>query len=102
VVRRWRLIGYFPFHLLLPARDFAILNLFEPSAPWSDGPEVEHGAHFLILYYSPRASLITRSFNGNTVRNFPTHGQLSAAQGNLTSCLNFDFAKLNLFEPSAL
>ena len=21
------------------------------SAPWSDGPEVEHGAHFLILYY---------------------------------------------------
>jgi hypothetical protein len=46
-------------------------------------------------------SLITRSFNGNTVRNFPTHGQLSAAQGNLTSCLNFDFAILNLFEPSA-
>jgi hypothetical protein len=31
--------------------DFAILNLFEPSAPMSDGPEVEHGAHFLILYY---------------------------------------------------
>jgi hypothetical protein len=31
--------------------DFAILNLFEPSAPLSDGPEVEHGAHFLILYY---------------------------------------------------
>jgi hypothetical protein len=23
-------------------------------------------------------------------------------QGNLTSCLNFDFAILNLFEPSAL
>jgi hypothetical protein len=36
------------------------------------------------------------------LRNFPTHGQLSAAQGNLTSCLNFDFAILNLFEPSAL
>jgi hypothetical protein len=36
-------------------------------------------------------------------RNFPTHGQLSAAQGNLTSCLKlFDFAILNLFEPSAL
>ena len=33
---------------------------------------------------------------------FPTHGQLSAAQGSLTSCLNFDFAILNLFEPSAL
>jgi hypothetical protein len=32
----------------------------------------------------------------------PTPGQLSAAQGNLTSCLNFDFAILNLFEPSAL
>jgi hypothetical protein len=47
-------------------------------------------------------SLITRFFNGNTVRNFPTHGQLSAAQGSLTSCLNFDFAKLNLFDPSAL
>jgi hypothetical protein len=31
--------------------DFAILNLFEPSAPWSDGPEVEHGAHFLIVNY---------------------------------------------------
>jgi hypothetical protein len=44
-------------------------------------------------------SLITRSFNGNTVRNFPTHGQLSAAQGSLTSCLNFDFAILNMFEP---
>jgi hypothetical protein len=25
----------------------------------------------------------------------------SAAQGSLTSCLNFDFAILNLFEPSA-
>jgi hypothetical protein len=36
--------------------------------------------------------------NGNTVRNFPTHGQLSAAQGSLTSCLNFDFAILNLFD----
>jgi hypothetical protein len=35
------------------------------------------------------------------VRNFPTHGQLPAAQGSLTSCLNFDFAILNLFEPSA-
>jgi hypothetical protein len=46
-------------------------------------------------------SLIPTS-NGNTVRNFPTHGQLSAAQGNLTSCLNFDFAILNLFDPSAL
>jgi hypothetical protein len=33
-------------------------------------------------------SLITRFLNGNTVRNFPPHGQLSAAQGNLTSCLN--------------
>jgi hypothetical protein len=29
-------------------------------------------------------------------------GQLSAAQGSPTSCLNFDFAILNLFEPSAL
>jgi hypothetical protein len=50
---------------------------------------------------TPTAPLITRFFNDNTVRNFPTHGQLSAAQGNLTSCLNFDFAILNLFEPSA-
>jgi hypothetical protein len=39
---------------------------------------------------------------------FPTHLlplkvplKVSAAQGNLTSCLNFDFAILNLFEPSA-
>jgi hypothetical protein len=45
---------------------------------------------------------ITRFFNGNTVRNFPTHGQLSAAQGSPTSCLNFDFAILNLLDPSAL
>jgi hypothetical protein len=52
LVRRWRLIGYFPIHLL------------------------------------PRCY-------------FPTHGQLPAAQGSLTSCLNFDFAILNLFEPSA-
>jgi hypothetical protein len=38
-------------------------------------------------------SLITSRFvNGNTVRNFPTHGQLSAAQGSLASCLNFEFA----------
>jgi hypothetical protein len=37
-----------------------------------------------------------------TPSHFPTHGPLSAAQGNLTSCLNFDFAILNLFEPSAL
>jgi hypothetical protein len=44
---------------------------------------------------------LTRSFNGNMVRNFPTHGQPSAAQGSLTSCLNFDCAILNLFEPSA-
>jgi hypothetical protein len=43
-------------------------------------------------------SLITRFFNGNTVRNFPTHGKLSAAQSP-TSCLNFDFAILNLFDP---
>ena len=33
--------------------------------------------------------------NGNTVRNFPTHGQLSAAQGNLTAVFNFDFAIQN-------
>jgi hypothetical protein len=33
---------------------------------------------------------------------FPTHGQLSAAQGSPASCLNFDFAILKLFEPSAL
>jgi hypothetical protein len=26
--------------------------------------------------------------NGDTVRNFPTHGQLSAAQGSLTNCLS--------------
>jgi hypothetical protein len=33
-------------------------------------------------------SLITSRFvNGNTVRNFPTHGQLSAAQGSPTNCL---------------
>jgi hypothetical protein len=31
----------------------------------------------------------------------PLIGQLPAAQGSLTSCLNFDFAILNLFEPSA-
>jgi hypothetical protein len=29
-------------------------KLFDPSALKSDGPEVEHGAHFLILYYPPR------------------------------------------------
>jgi hypothetical protein len=52
---------------------------------------------------APHLSLITSRFvNGNTVRNFPTHGQLSAAQGNLTSCLNFNFAILNLFDSSAL
>jgi hypothetical protein len=42
LVRWWRLTGYFPIHLLPPAQgslnsclnfDFAILNLFEPSAP---------------------------------------------------------------------
>jgi hypothetical protein len=44
--------------------DFAILNLFEPSAPWSDGPEVEHGAHFLILYYP--TSTITGSHTFTT------------------------------------
>jgi hypothetical protein len=37
LVRRWLLIGYFPIHLIpLSVRG---------------GPEVEHGAHFLILYY---------------------------------------------------
>jgi hypothetical protein len=36
-----------------------------------------------LSYTTPRTtngtalSLITRSFNGNTVRNFPTHGQLN-------------------------
>ena len=58
------MVRNFPTHGQLPAAqgsltsclnfDFAILNLFEPSAPWSDGPEVEHGAHFLILYYPLR------------------------------------------------
>jgi hypothetical protein len=35
---------------------FALLNSFDPSALYCsliDGPEVEHGAHFLILYYPP-------------------------------------------------
>ena len=32
----------------------------------------------------------TLPFHGNTVRNFPTHGQLSAAQGSPTNCLSFD------------
>jgi hypothetical protein len=64
--------------------------------------EKSHPAATLVNPNGTALSLITRSFNGNTVRNFPTHGQLSAAQGNLTSCLNFDFAILNLFEPSAL
>jgi hypothetical protein len=37
----------------------------------------------------PPLSLITSRFvNGNTVRNFPTHGQLSAAHGSLTNCLS--------------
>jgi hypothetical protein len=27
------------------------ITFFDPSALWSDDPEVEHGAHFLILYY---------------------------------------------------
>ena len=59
------MVRNFPTHGQLPAAqgsltsclnfDFAILNLFEPSAPWSDGPEVEHWAHFLILYYHPLA-----------------------------------------------
>jgi hypothetical protein len=45
----------------------------------------------------PPERLITSRFvNGNMVRNFPTHGQLSAAQGSPTNCLNFDFAILNL------
>jgi hypothetical protein len=68
---------------------------------------VEHGAHFLILYYPPfqRWRLIgylpilyNPPFQ-TTVRNFPTHGQLSAAQGSLTSCLNLDFAILNVLTP---
>jgi hypothetical protein len=32
------------------------------------------------------------------VRNFPTHGQPSAAQGSPTNCLNFDFAFLNCLQ----
>jgi hypothetical protein len=70
------------------------------------GPEVALNWLFPYPLINPppsgtARSLITRSFNGNKVRNFPTHGQLSAAQGNLTSCLKFDFVILNLFEPSA-
>jgi hypothetical protein len=70
----------------------------------SFGPEVALNWLFpypILPTQRAALSLITRSFNGNTVRNFPTHGQPSAAQGSLTSCLNFDFAILNLFEPSA-
>ena len=37
-----------------------------------------------ITILPPPPSLIT-SLNGNTVRNFPTHGQLSAAQGSPTT-----------------
>jgi hypothetical protein len=65
-------------------------------------PVSQHHLHHVDESTPTALSLITRFFNGNTVRNFPTHGQLSAAQGSLTSCLNFDFAILNLFEPSAL
>ena len=28
-------------------------KLLDSSALWTDGPEVEHGAHFLILHYPP-------------------------------------------------
>jgi hypothetical protein len=41
----------------------------------------------------------------NTVRNFPTHGQLSAActsQGSLYQLSQLDFALLNSFDSSAL
>jgi hypothetical protein len=49
-------------------------------------------------------SLITsRSVNGNTVRNFPIHRQLSAAQGSLTkNCLSTLTLPFELFETSAL
>jgi hypothetical protein len=42
LVRRWLLI-IFPYHLFTPR----LCSLI-------DGPEVEHGAHFLILYYPTR------------------------------------------------
>jgi hypothetical protein len=64
-----------------------VLNTKVP--PHFLGPEVELNWPFpYSILPPPHLSLITRSFNGNTVRNFPTHGQLSAAQGNLTSCLS--------------
>jgi hypothetical protein len=53
----------------------------------------------LLLARSRTAPSLRPTVNGNTVRNFPTHGQPSAAQGNLTSCLNFDFAILNCLTP---
>jgi hypothetical protein len=36
---------------------------------------LDRGASLASSHPSWRLSLITRSFNGNTVRNFPTHGQ---------------------------
>jgi hypothetical protein len=45
---------------------------------------------------------VSDNINGNTVRNFPTHGQLSAAQGSPTNCLSTLTLPFKLFDSSAL
>ena len=35
-------------------------------SPYSDGPEVEHGAHFLILYYTHRTLNELKRTHGET------------------------------------
>jgi hypothetical protein len=82
---------------------------------------VEHGAHFLILYYPPNENSTTgthtlmsqhqlhrtvsliRTVNGNTVRSFSTHGQPSAAQGSSTNVSRSENIRLiQHFDSSAL
>jgi hypothetical protein len=60
-----------------------------PSGTWlGGGAHPQLGLHHVdeVNTNCTALSLITSRFvNGNTVRNFPTHGQLSAAQGSPTT-----------------
>ena len=84
LVRRWRLIGYF----LILYYPFTRLTTTSAHMFITSGTSTlmsQHQLHHVDESTPTALSLITSRFVGNTVRNVPTHGQLSAAQGSPTN-----------------
>jgi hypothetical protein len=72
------------------ARAVQLLTQPQQARPRHSRRRLRRAASARSTHPHPLSLITSRFVNGNTVSNFPTHGQLSAAQGNPTNCLNFD------------